>query len=225
MRPRDRVFRVRVERRGRRRARLSRILALARIDDGHRVVTRPSARAPRGSIATAAARGTDDRARDVDPSASASASSPRRSRSARARAHRRVPPRGVRRRRARHFATATIDDASVAVPDAPPPPPPPSIPTPRSATFASCACGRDQRLRRVPEGWVRDQPMANTPEFHPRSERRSTISRHRHPHGWSPRRRQPTRVPRRIRPRGGGRGWVPDPRRRSRRRKRPSSRR
>lgn len=142
---------------------------------GARVVTRRAARASRGSIATAAARGTDDRARDVDPSASASASVPRRDALALGaalaltagfplRASADDAPVDI-------LATATIDDATVAVLDAPAAAPAvdpdPVVGDVRLVRYVDETSGYAVR---VPEGWVRDQPMANTPEFHPRSE-------------------------------------------------------
>ena len=142
---------------------------------GTRVITRPAARASRGSLATAAARGADDRARDVDPSASASASVPRRDALALGaalaltagfplRASADDAPDDI-------LATATIDDASVPVPDAPAAlpavDPDPAVGDVRLVRYVDETSGY---VLRVPEGWVRDQPMANTPEFHPRSE-------------------------------------------------------
>ena len=144
---------------------------------GARVVTRRAARAPRGSIATAAARGTDDRARDVDPSASASASASVPRRDALALGAALALTAGFPLRASADdapddiLATATIDDASVPVPDAPAAlpavDPDPAVGDVRLVRYVDETSGY---ILRVPEGWVRDQPMANTPEFHPRSE-------------------------------------------------------
>ena len=155
---------------------------------GTRVITRPAARASRGSLATAAARGTDDRARDVDPSASASV--PRRDALALGaalaltagfplRASADDAPDDI-------LATATIDDASVPSPT--PPPSPPSIPTPRSATFASCAMWTRPAATSCasPRDGSATSPWRTPRVPPPIRVRRSTISRHRHPGGKSP---------------------------------------
>ena len=139
---------------------------------GTRVITRPAARASRGSLATAAARGADDRARDVDPLRLRLRLGPssRRARARRrARAHRRVPLRASADDAPDDIlATATIDDASVPVPDAPAAlpavDPDPAVGDVRLVRYVDETSGY---VLRVPEGWVRDQPMANTPEFHP----------------------------------------------------------
>ena len=166
--------RVRVERRGRRRARLPRILALARIDDGHPSspvplparLAGPSRRRPRAGGRSSARRGPLRLRLRLGPRRDALALGAALALTAGfpLRASADDAPDDI-------LATATIDDASVPVPDAPAAlpavDPDPAVGDVRLVRYVDETSGY---VLRVPEGWVRDQPMANTPEFHPRSE-------------------------------------------------------